>query len=159
MFKFHLVLMLFFSSAVLTLNAQEIVTTSGLNASGAGGTISYSVGQVSVAQNTGTEGSVIEGVQQPYIIDPTVGSEIANINLKLATYPNPTSDEIIMTAEDLDLENFSYQLLSNEGKVLISKASIESTNNISLQSFPANIYLLNIYRDQIIIKSFRIIKN
>lgn len=151
--------MLFFSSAVLTLNAQEIVTTSGLNASGAGGTISYSVGQVSVAQNTGTEGSVIEGVQQPYIIDPTVGSEIANINLKLATYPNPTSDEIIMTAEDLDLENFSYQLLSNEGKVLISKASIESTNNISLQSFPANIYLLNIYRDQIIIKSFRIIKN
>ena len=159
MFKFHLVLMLFFSSAVLTLNAQEIVTTSGLNASGEGGTISYSVGQVSVAQNTGTEGSVIEGVQQPYIIDPTVGSEIANINLKLATYPNPTSDEIIMTAEDLDLENFSYQLLSNEGKVLISKASIESTNKISLQSFPANIYLLNIYRDQIIIKSFRIIKN
>ena len=159
MFKFHLVLMLFFSSAVLTLNAQEIVTTSGLNASGEGGTISYSVGQVSVAQNTGTEGSVIEGVQQPYIIDPTVGSEIANINLKLATYPNPTSDEIILTAEDLDLENFSYQLLSNEGKVLISKASIESTNNISLQSFPANIYLLNIYRDQIIIKSFRIIKN
>lgn len=151
--------MLFFSSAVLTLNAQEIVTTSGLNASGAGGTISYSVGQVSVAQNTGTEGSVIEGVQQPYIIDPTVGSEIANINLKLATYPNPTSDEIIMTAEDLDLENLSYQLLSSEGKVLISKAPIESTNNISLQSFPANIYLLNIYRDQIIIKSFRIIKN
>ena len=151
--------MLFFSSAVLTLNAQEIVTTSGLNASGAGGTISYSVGQVSVAQNTGTEGSVLEGVQQPYIIDPTVGSEIANINLKLATYPNPTSDEIILTAEDLDLENLSYQLLSSEGKVLISKASIESTNNISLQSFPANIYLLNIYRDQIIIKSFRIIKN
>ena len=159
MFKFHLVLMLFFSSAVLTLNAQEIVTTSGLNASGAGGTISYSVGQVSVAQNTGTEGSVLEGVQQPYVIDPTVGLDISNIDLKLATYPNPTSDEIIMTAEDLDLENFSYQLLSNEGKVLISKASIESTNNISLQSFPANIYLLNIYRDQIIIKSFRIIKN
>ncbi|MDA9817160.1 T9SS type A sorting domain-containing protein [bacterium] len=159
MFKFHLVLTLFFSSAVLTLNAQEIVTTSGLNASGAGGTISYSIGQVSVAQNTGTEGSVLEGVQQPYIIDPTVGSEIANINLKLATYPNPTSDEIILTAEDLDLENLSYQLLSSEGKVLISKATIESTSNINLQLYPANTYLLNIYMDLIIIKSFRIIKN
>ena len=120
--------MLFFSSAVLTLNAQEIVTTSGLNASGEGGTISYSVGQVSVAQNTGTEGSVLEGVQQPYIIDPTVESEIANINLKLATYPNPTSDEIILTAEDLDLENLSYQLLSSEGKVLISKISFSIRN-------------------------------
>ena len=159
MFKFHLVLTLFFSSAVLTLNAQEIVTTSGLNASGAGGTISYSVGQVSVAQNTGTEGSVLEGVQQPYVIDPTVGLDISNIDLKLATYPNPTSDQIILTAQDLDLENHSYQLLSIEGKVLASKTSIGSTNKISLQSFPANTYLLNIYKDQVIIKSYRIIKN
>jgi hypothetical protein len=159
MFKFHLVLTLFFSSAVLTLNAQEIVTSSGLNASGAGGTISYSVGQVSVAQNTGTEGSVLEGVQQPYIIDPTAGLNISNIDLKLATYPNPTSDQIILTAQDLDLENLSYQLFSSEGKVLISKVSIERTNNINLQLYPANTYLLNIYKDLTIIKSFRIIKN
>lgn len=154
-----MVLTLFFSSAVLTLNAQEIVTASGLNTSGAGGTISYSIGQVNVAQNTGTEGSVLEGVQQPYIIDPTVGLNISNFDLKLSTYPNPTSNQIILTAQDLDLENLSYQLLSNEGKVLISKASIESTNNINLQLYPANTYLLNIYKDLIIIKSFRIIKN
>lgn len=159
MSKFHRIVTFFFSTLVLSLNAQEAVTTTGHKIEGPGGSMSYSVGQVNVAQNIGSEGSVLEGVQQPYIIDPTVGSEIANINLKLATHPNPTSDEIILTAEGLDLENLSYQLLSSEGKVLLSKASIESTSNINLQLYPANTYLLNIYKDLIIIQSFRIIKN
>ena len=159
MIKFYQIVAFVFSSMVLSLNAQETITTTGLSTDGTGGTISYSVGQVNVAQSTGAGGSVLEGVQQPYIIDPTVGLDISNIDLKLATYPNPTSDQITLTAQDLDLENHSYQLLSVEGKVLVSKTSIGSNNNISLQSFPANTYLLNIYKGQIIIKSFRIIKN
>jgi hypothetical protein len=144
---------------VLSLNAQETITTTGLSTDGTGGTISYSVGQVNVAQSTGAGGSVLEGVQQPYIIDPTVGLDISNIDLKLATYPNPTSDQIILTAQDLNLENLSFRLHNIEGKVLLSKASIGTNNKINLQPFPANTYMLNIYMDQIIIKSFRIIKN
>jgi hypothetical protein len=159
MFKFHRIVTFFFSTLVLSLNAQEAVTTTGLKTEGPGGTMSYSVGQVNVAQSTGAGGSVLEGVQQPYIIDPTVGLDISNIDLKLATYPNPTSDQIILTAQDLNLENLSFRLHNIEGKVLLSKASIGTNNKINLQSFPANTYMLNIYMDQIIIKSFRIIKN
>jgi hypothetical protein len=159
MFKFHRIVTFFFSTLVLSLNAQEAVTTTGLKTEGPGGTMSYSVGQVNVAQSTGAGGSVLEGVQQPYIIDPTVGLDISNIDLKLATYPNPTSDQIILTAQDLNLENLSYRLHSIEGKVLLSKASIGTNHKINLQPFPANTYMLNIYMDQIIIKSFRIIKN
>jgi hypothetical protein len=159
MFKFHRIVTFFFSTLVLSLNAQEAVTTTGLKTEGPGGTMSYSVGQVNVAQSTGAGGSVLEGVQQPYIIDPTVGLDISNIDLKLATYPNPTSDQIILTAQDLNLENLSFRLHNIEGKVLLSKASIGTNNKINLQPFPANTYMLNIYMDQIIIKSFRIIKN
>ena len=159
MFKFHRIVTFVFSSMVLSLNAQETITTTGLSTDGTGGTISYSVGQVNVAQSTGAGGSVLEGVQQPYIIDPTVGLDISNIDLKLATYPNPTSDQIILTAQDLNLENLSFRLHNIEGKVLLSKASIGTNNKINLQPFPANTYMLNIYMDQIIIKSFRIIKN
>ena len=159
MIKFYQIVAFVFSSMVLSLNAQETITTTGLSTDGTGGTISYSVGQVNVAQSTGAGGSVLEGVQQPYIIDPTVGLDISNIDLKLATYPNPTSDQIILTAQDLNLENLSFRLHNIEGKVLLSKASIGTNNKINLQPFPANTYMLNIYMDQIIIKSFRIIKN
>lgn len=159
MFKFYRIVTFFFSTLVLSLNAQETITTTGLNTIGPGGTISYSIGQVNVARNTGAGGSVFEGVQQPYIIEPTVGIGNTNINLKLASYPNPTTDHIVLTAQDLNLENLSYRLHSIEGKVLLSKASIGTNNKINLQPFPANTYMLNIYMDQIIIKSFRIIKN
>ena len=99
MFKFYRIVTFFFSTLVLSLNAQETITTTGLNTIGPGGTISYSIGQVNVARNTGAGGSVFEGVQQPYIIEPTVGVGNTNINLKLASYPNSTTDHIVLSAQ------------------------------------------------------------
>jgi hypothetical protein len=50
------------------LMAQENVNASGSNASGSGGSASYSVGQVFYQIHSGSNGSVVEGVQQPYEI-------------------------------------------------------------------------------------------
>ncbi|MDD2634269.1 MAG: hypothetical protein PHW82_02085 [Bacteroidales bacterium] len=47
------------------LQAQESVNTTGGNALGSGGSVSYSAGQVIYTNNTGTSGSVAQGVQQP----------------------------------------------------------------------------------------------
>lgn len=46
--------------------AQENTTASGGNATGIGGAIDYSVGQVVYTTQTGAPGSVTQGVQQPY---------------------------------------------------------------------------------------------
>ncbi len=50
------------------LHAQESTTASGGEASGDGGTVSYSVGQVVYGTHSGTTGSVSEGIQQAYEI-------------------------------------------------------------------------------------------
>lgn len=47
-----------------SLHAQESVNTTGGNASGSGGSASYSVGQVVYTSNTETSGSVAQGVLQ-----------------------------------------------------------------------------------------------
>ena len=57
--------------------AQEAIPAAGSNAIGSGGSVSYSVGQVVYTINTGTNGSVAEGVQQPYEISVVVGIEQA----------------------------------------------------------------------------------
>ena len=44
------------------LQAQESVNATSGNASGSGGSVSYSVGQVAYQTNTGTSNSVAEGV-------------------------------------------------------------------------------------------------
>ena len=63
---------------VLTgLQAQTSVNATGTNASGSGGTVSYSVGQVVYTNNTGTNGSVAQGVQQAFEILVVTGLEQA----------------------------------------------------------------------------------
>ena len=62
--------------------AQTSVNATGGDASGGGGSVSYSVGQVVYTTHTGTSGSVAEGVQQPYEISVVTGLEEAqSINL------------------------------------------------------------------------------
>ena len=48
--------------------AQESVNSTGGNATGSGGTVAYSVGQVVYTANTGSSGNVEQGVQHAYEI-------------------------------------------------------------------------------------------
>ena len=50
------------------LKAQEAIPATGGMASGSGGSVSYSLGQLVYTTNTGTNGSVALGIQQPFEI-------------------------------------------------------------------------------------------
>lgn len=77
-------------------NAQEYNPASGGNASGGGGSVSYTVGQVAYNSNTGVTGSVSQGIQQPYEILVVTGIEDApGITLQYSVYPNPAKDILI----------------------------------------------------------------
>ncbi|MGI6479934.1 MAG: hypothetical protein ACOX0M_10915 [Salinivirgaceae bacterium] len=90
------------------LQAQTSVNATGGDASGSGGSVSYSVGQVAYQTHTGTSGSVSEGVQQPFEISVVTGIEEAKgINLSVSAYPNPTTDYLTLEVEEFDLSNLS----------------------------------------------------
>src|SRR6056297_3211190 len=94
-----------------TATAQTSVNATGGNASGSGGSASYSVGQVVYTTNTGTNGSLAEGVQQPYEISVVTAIEEAKgINLTVSAYPNPTTDYLQLKVESEKLKDLSYQL-------------------------------------------------
>lgn len=150
---FSLVLFTFF------LSAQETILSSGTNANGSGGSIAYSLGQVSIDLNVGNSGSVLQGVQQPYEIYTVGTDELSAIHLKLNAYPNPTSDQLVLTVEDMNFENLSYHLYNSTGKTLISNECDESITNINLNQYPSDTYLLSITNNHLSIKTFRIIKN
>ncbi len=57
---------LFALFAGFTIHAQQATTATGGDASGSGGTVASSVGQIVYTTNTGTTGSVVQGVQQPF---------------------------------------------------------------------------------------------
>ncbi len=141
------------------LHAQETVTTSGGDATGTGGTASYTVGQVVYTTNTGTNGSVAQGVQQPYEIATTVGINETAINLEMNVYPNPTNNYLQLKVDSEKLENLNFQLIDLQGKVIENKKVSSTTTSINVESLPKAIYFLSVVKNNQIVKTFKIIKN
>src|SRR5665648_225468 len=95
-----LIVFLFITGSVF---AQQSVLTSGGNATGSSGSVSYSVGQLAWNMFLGTNGSVLQGVQQPYEISIINGIEENNIALNYVVYPNPTAGAVTLEVGNMDL--------------------------------------------------------
>jgi hypothetical protein len=139
------------------LYAQESPTTAGGEATGTGGTASYSVGQVVYTTAIGTNGSLAQGVQQPYEISTTVGIKETAITLELSVYPNPTTDYLTLKVEDNT--ELNYQLYDLQGKVIENKKVSSTTTSINVENLSKAIYFLNVTKNNRIVKTFKIIKN
>jgi hypothetical protein len=144
----------------ILLQAQSTNPASGGNATGTGGSVSYSIGQVVYNTNTGTNGSAAQGVQQPYEISVSTGIEEAlGISLEIVVYPNPSTDFIRLKIENYEVGNLRYQIYDINGSLLLSNKIEGSETNISMQPLLPAVYFLKVTRGKKEIKTFKIIKN
>jgi hypothetical protein len=143
-----------------TVYSQETAISSGGNATGSGGTVSYSIGQVVYPTNKGSNGSVAQGVQQPYEISSVTGLEkAAAIKLGVSAYPNPTNNVLILAVDEILLSTFSYQLFDIHGKLLLSKQLDGNKTNIEMGLFVPATYFLKVLQENTVIRTFKIIKH
>lgn len=156
--KFKKLIVTTFLFALAQVNAQEAVVTSGGNASGTNGNISYSVGQTVYNTNTGTNGSVAQGVQQAFEIQTVLGAENFNINLQLAIYPNPTTNWLTLEIKNYNFEKLNYQIFDIHGKMIVQSKISAETTTISMENLSTNIYLLKVLDNNKEVKTFKIIK-
>ena len=144
----------------LTAQAQQATTATGGDASGSGGTVAYSVGQIVYTTNTGTTGSVAQGVQQAYEI--SVVTDIKNetkINMSLVVFPNPTTSLLNLQIADLKTRQLTYELTDASGKLIIENKITESSTQINMNAQAEAIYFLNVLESNQTVKTFKIIKN
>jgi len=140
--------------------AQEAISASGGDASGSGGSVSYSIGQLFYTTNTGTNGSVAQGVQQPYEISVIGIEEGKDITLQCSAYPNPTKDYVKLEVKNYKTENLTYQIYDNNGRYLESKKIDGEETFINMKTFMPAIYFLKVINNNNKeIKTFKIIKN
>lgn len=143
-----------------SLQAQESVNATGNNASGNGGSVSYSVGQVVYTTNSGTSGSVAQGVQQPYEISVVTGIEEAKgINLSISAYPNPVTDKLILSVDNFELSTLNYQLYNINGRFLQTQELTGSKTQIDMETYSPAIYFVRVISGNQVVKEFKIIKN
>jgi len=143
--------------------AQETLPAAGGNAAGSGGSVSYSVGQVVYITNSGTNGSVAQGVQQPFEISLITGLEdVKGINLTVSVYPNPATEFVTLKVDAsvmLSKQSMSYQLYDFSGKLLESKKMEGDETSISMRNLPPATYFIKVTEGNKQIKSFKIVKN
>lgn len=142
------------------LQAQQSINTIGGDVSASGGSVSYSIGQVAYQTHSSTNGTVMEGVQQPYEISlVTAIEEALGINLSFSVYPNPTANYLILEIKDFNLSTLGFQLFDMQGKLIQKeKITCNQTSLVMSNLVPATYFLKVSQREKELI-TFKIIKN
>ena len=143
----------------LTIQAQNAIPASGGNATGSGGTVSYSIGQVTYQTFEGADGSIAQGVQQPYEISVLTAAEnTEDITLEYKVYPNPAHGLIKLTIKPFDDGNIKFWLYDLNGILLQDKKVISEETEISLESLNPAVYFLKVLKDNKEVKIFKVVK-
>ena len=136
--------------------SQQNTVSSGGDASGTGGSASYTVGQIDFQNSSGTNGSINEGVQQPYEFY-TIGIQENEI-FEVLLFPNPTSDFVIISIEDLT-ENLNYQMFDTKGKLVRESIIDSKKTSVDFKNLAKGSYHLRSQKGITEIQSIKIIKN
>jgi hypothetical protein len=140
------------------IQAQESANASGGDATGSGGTVAYSVGQIVYTTNFVTTGSVAQGVQHSFEIF-TVGIKETELNISLTAFPNPTTENLTLQISDYKNEKLSYQLFDMQGKQLSNGQVTAQQTKINMNGLPSATYFINVVnQENKKFQSFKIIK-
>ena len=139
--------------------AQQATTAAGGDALSTGGSVAYSVGQIDYITIIGNDGSVAQGVQQPYEFYIVAGVENHLVHLLADAYPNPISDFLQLHIEYDNWQAVIFQLVDIEGSIIESRKITSATETIDMSLLSSDIYFLKVSCQGKELKTFKVIKN
>lgn len=152
-------LMLVAGIVPISMQAQNGTVASGGEATGSGGKVSYSIGQINYISATGSGGFISQGIQQPYEIYINTGIDEIGIDLNYSVYPNPATDNLNLKIEGDNYSSLRFVLTAMDGKLLTDEFIKNKNTTISMQAFANGTYILTVFQESKKIKSYNIIKN
>lgn len=161
MHKSQIIAVLLITGFVKFGTAQSGPVTGGKTATGAGGSASYSLGQVFYQTQAGSSGSALQGIQQPYEVTelPDVTGVHDKGLLSLRVYPNPSTEKLTVDCNS-NLEDLVIELLDGNGKLLQTCAVVSNSTQVVMEQYPPAIYMVRVSSSTTKeSKSFKIIKN
>ncbi len=139
--------------------AQSEIVSAGGNTSGSGGSTCFSLGQVSYICCESANGSVSQGVQQTYVITvPNEVQTLSDVQSNIQLYPNPAETAIAIKINAQHAGNLHYRLRNISGQIIKSFPISKDITNIDLNGYASDVYILEIWADDTLIDSFKIIK-
>lgn len=153
----HFVLVVVFSAGGVHLQAQSSLNASGGEASGAGGSISYSIGQLFYEASISANGSLEAGVQHAYEIE-TLAVDDLQLDKNIQIYPNPTADFLNIRRGSIK-GNLEYELYNMQGKIITRGKFSNGSEQVNMKAFPVGMYIIKIIsREDGKSKVFKVLK-
>lgn len=141
-----------------TLWSQRGPVAAGGEATGSGGTVSFSVGQIDYITIAGSSGTVSQGLQQPYEIYNITGIADDPSGYSMTVYPNPTAAHLILEIAGSEISELAYSLTDIHGHSLLQDAVTDPKTVISMEHLAMATYFLTVTRNAKTVQSFKIIK-
>lgn len=138
--------------------SQESLNSGGTDVSNNNGSISYSFGQTFYLQSDSNTGSQNDGVQQPAEFFSVSIQEFITSPL-FSFGPNPMNDNLTLNSR-IEKGDYTHYTISDVlGRVFITESFFSSNQVIDVKNLTPNMYLLNIYLNEELKESFKLIKN
>ena len=138
---------------------QSNTVSSGGNATGASGSVSYTIGQIDYISSNSASGNTNQGVQQPYEISISNGlNDVAN-EISLSIGPNPAIDNLTLTFKSDETDIYRFELFDQNAKELLVKTNLKKVETIDMSPYSVGTYQLKISGTNRSQKTFKIIKN
>ncbi len=156
--KISLGVFLLMSTGLTSFHAQQTALTAGGDATGSGGSVAFSIGQVFYNPIQSTNGSVEQGIQQSYSIT-TAKIEEAGKNISLAIFPNPTADYLSLEVAEFNGKKLSYTLTDFYGKQIRNEEIKGGMTQVDLNACATGIYFIHVNESNKNIRTFKVVKN
>jgi len=123
--------------------------------------VTYSIGQVFYTYIGESVYDVAQGIQQEELsqtLDTTENS--IEPKAEIFIFPNPTIDYVTVNMEGFEFETGprSYQLYDLQGRLLKQNTINQNETQIDLNDLSSSIYILQVYANNKILKTFKILK-
>ncbi|MBA4322669.1 MAG: hypothetical protein C0408_07620 [Odoribacter sp.] len=142
---------------VISLKAQEVVTSSGGYGITAGSKVSWTIGEPVTETAIGINNILTQGFNQGNLtITAIKKSDFPGVSLKV--YPNPASDHLKIVVGEIDYANLRFVLFDINGKALLRNTITGIETDIPIGNLIPSTYLLKVYRNKTELTIFKIIK-
>ena len=146
---------LFFTPVIC---AQSGTVTAGGDATGSGGSVSFSVGQMDYISISSTDGTVYQGLQHPYEISEVTSVSHQPLDIAASLHPNPVKDYLYLNVPDELWQGLKITLIDIQGRSIHEEQLVDQSTIIAMQQTMPGTYFLIIQNEKNQIKSFKIIK-
>ena len=149
------------TTQVIANDTMETFNASGDDATGSSGSVTYSIGQVFYTYIGESVYDVAQGIQQEESSQTLDTAENTVVpKAEIFVFPNPTIDYVTVNMEGFEFETGprSYQLYDLQGRLLKQNTINQNETQIDLNDLSSSIYILQVYANNKILKTFKILK-